>query len=177
MNIDQRLTESYDKENILEVAAYIGSDVARFKQLMESFFGDDKRRARYASWVMMWVLERNPHLGESYLTEYLEVLRADVHAALKRAILRSMEMMEVPEPLHGPFINVLFDILMDSDSEIAEKVFAMTVIYKFTFIYPDLFTELASVIESQMEYGSAGFKSRGRHILSRKYKLRSIKGK
>ena len=41
----------------------------------------------------------------------------------------------------------------------------MTVLYNITLKIPELADELKIIIEDQMPYGSAGFKSRGKKIL------------
>ena len=45
---------------------------------------------------------------------------------------------------------------------VANKIFAMTVMYKIGAPYPELLSELKTIIETQMPYEKPGFKSRGR---------------
>jgi hypothetical protein len=56
---------------------------------------------------------------------------------------------------------------------IAIKVFSMTVLFNISKNVPEFRDELAIIIEDQMPYGSAGFKSRGKKTLKGLSKLRA----
>lgn len=62
--------------------------------------------------------------------------------------------------------NLCFDYLT-GNTPVAIKVYSMEIIYRFCIDYPEIMQELYVIIESQMDGGTAGFKSRGAKILKK----------
>ena len=80
--------------------------------------------------------------------------------AVKRNTIRALQFVEIPEELWGEAVEICFQFLMGNEA-IAIKVFSMTVLYNLSIKIPEISNELRVVIEDQIPYGSAGFKSRG----------------
>ena len=99
------------------------------------------------------------------------MLEPDVHAAVKRNVIRIFQDVDIPRKLAGKIATVCFEMLGSAKEPIAVKVFSMTVLANIARQEPDLKHEICILIDQQMPTGSAGFRSRGRKILKQLEKL------
>jgi len=102
----------------------------------------------------------------------VNLLDKDVHDAIHRFVLRSFETVKLPVEFHGLIIDKSFAILMNRKASIAPRMFAMTVIYRLSKVYPEIKPELDLVLNEELEYGSTGFRNRAKKMLAGKYRLR-----
>lgn len=166
MDILHELITDRSKDNIVRIATYIGNDQARFKTLIDLFLHGEWRVNQRAIWVMTYCVEKHPTLVMPYLRIMLDKLaQPNIHNAIKRNTVKMFAEIEIPGDLQGAVLDCCFSYLIDMQEAIAVKVFSMQVVFNLSKHEPDLLRELAMVIEDQMPYGSAGFKSRGRRIL------------
>ncbi|MGI9545496.1 MAG: hypothetical protein ACR2MX_19700, partial [Cyclobacteriaceae bacterium] len=100
-----------------------------------------------------------------YFPILVKKLQGPVSVALKRNTLRLWQDLDIPKSLEGEVANICFGYLSSSREPIAIKVFSMTVLLNLTKRIPELSNELQILVEDQLPYGSAGFKSRGRKVL------------
>jgi len=134
-------------------------------ELMDCFFDEDLRLCQNASWAAGLIAEYDSQLIIPYLEKMLINLETPHHDAVVRNTFRTLQYMEVPEDIEGLAFEKAFDFLLNPQNAIAIRVFAMTVCGNIAKKYPELKHELIPVIEEQLPYGSAGFKSRGNKIL------------
>lgn len=165
MNIKDELIREHSKENAESIAQYIGTNKTRFAELMEIFLGDDTRLTQRSAWALSKSIDRHPHLLTPYLEAVISNLQNDIPVAVKRNTVRILQDVDIPEDLMGPLANVCFQFMESGEETIAVKVFSMTILFNITKKEPDLKNELRLLIEAQLPYGSAGFKSRGKKIL------------
>ena len=152
----------------MRIVEYIGSDQARFDELMDIFLDSDKELVKRAAWVMGHSGVKQPRLAYKHFEALIEKIKEpQIGDAFKRNTLRMWQFMDVPEEYIGEVADICFDLLMSMKEAVAIKVFAMTVLANIVQKIPELKNELRLLIEDQMPYGSAGFKSRGRKILKR----------
>ncbi|OJJ19168.1 hypothetical protein BKI52_20360 [marine bacterium AO1-C] len=165
MNIKDNLIQISSKENAESIAQYVGADPDRFAELMALFLGDEYRLTQRAAWVLSKSVDRHPQLLLPYLEKVIYNLQEDVPVAVKRNTVRILQDVDIPEDLMGPLADVCFQFLESGEEPIAVKVFSMTILFNITKKEPDLKNELRLLIEAQLPYGSAGFKSRAKKIL------------
>ena len=171
MNIKEALLKENSRAQAQKITNYIGTDTKRFAELMDIFLHDTFRLNQRAAWVVNFCAEAHPELFEPYLGEMIANLRKDVHDAVKRNTVRMLQNYEVPDECIGELADCCFEFLGSNDTAIAIKVFSMTVLSNIVERYPELKNELKVLIEDQLPYGSAGFKSRGRKILLKLEKM------
>jgi hypothetical protein len=75
-----------------------------------------------------------------------------------------LQFIEIPPALQGIAAEACFENL-SSEEPVAVKVFAMTVIANLCKDYPELKSELVPLIEDQLPFATAGFRSRARKVL------------
>lgn len=165
MNIKDEILREYSKQQVTKIADYVGNNPKKFAELMHLFFDREYRTCQRAAWVVSHCTDRHPGLAEPYVRPMIMNLKKEVHVAVVRNTLRILQFMDIPGALLGEAADITFKLLQSKDQPIAVKVFAMTVLANICKKVPGLKNELTLLIEDQMPYASAGFRSRGSKIL------------
>jgi len=153
------------KEIALQIVNAIREKPSRMQELMDCFFDEDLRLCQRASWPAGMIADYDQYLILPFLEEMLNNLDTPHHDAVIRNTFRTLQNVDIPEELEGLAFEKAFDFLLDPQNAIGIRVFAMTVCGNIALKYPELKHELVPVIEEQMEYGSAGYLSRGNRVL------------
>jgi hypothetical protein len=160
------LEKEHSKRQCIRIVNYIGSDQGRFDSLVACFLNGPYRITQRAAWPLSISAERNPALVAIHLPHLIRFLsRNDIHDAAKRNILRLLQTVEIPARYHGKMLDVCFRFLSDKTEPVAVHVFAMTVLSRITQRFPELRKELRIILEDQLPYGSAGYRSRAMKVL------------
>ena len=167
MDIKKELLEEYSKPQAMKISSYIGKDENRFGELMNLFFEDGYRITQRAAWVVSHCSDKYPELIGPYIEPMIMNLRNDIPVAVQRNTLRVLQEKEMPDGLIGDAADICFKLLESAKEPIAVKVFAMTLLANICKKVPELKNELRILIEDQLPYGSAGFKSRATKILKK----------
>ena len=165
--MEEELLRDHSKQNIERMANQIGDDPAQFGHLMDIFFHGSNRATHFSAHLLGKCCDLHPHLILPHLGKMIDLLDEDVHDSLKRNILRTMQFIDVPEEHWDKTVQYCFELLQSKKEPVAVKVFGMTVLANLCEKLPELKNELRIIIEDQMPYGSAGFKSRGSKILKK----------
>lgn len=151
---------------MLRAVKLVGTNKQNFSLLVTQILSADAESQQAAAWVLTHVTDRYPWLISPHISKLVKNMRNSVHVAVHRATLRSLSMIDIPEKHWGEILDISFDFLLDTGQPPAVKVFAMTVIHNISKSLPEISRELKIVLEDQMPYGSAGFKSRASKILA-----------
>ena len=167
MDIREMLLSKHSKEITLAITDWIGNDPERFAQLMELFLSAEYRVVQRASWVVSHVGSEHPNLFKPHFKGIVAALQAPLHPAVMRNVMKVLAdtEIEVPEEEEGILVDLAFKWLMSTSTPVAIQAHSMTWLAKICKKYPELGGELKEVLETQMEYGSAGFCSRARKIM------------
>lgn len=171
MDIKKQLLITHSKENAETIAAYIGNDADRFKELVDLFLEKEYRISQRSAMVLGKCTDAHPELIFPHLEKIILNLQNDITDAVKRNTIRTLQDVRIPDELLGLTTDILFRIMEDPGEAIAIKVFTMTVLSNVCERVPEFSRELKIIIENQMPYGSAGFKNRGQKILAKLEKL------
>jgi hypothetical protein len=176
MKIETMLLEEHSKAQMLKVVDYIGSDSERMKELVDLILHGESKLSQRAAWALPTLAERKPDLLEQHLEALIDHLsRPEYHDAVRRNVLKVLNMNGVPDFLLGKAVDQAFRLLADPKAAIAIKYHSMCIIWEACQKEPDLTDELVMLIEDQMPHGSAGFKSKGKKILKAARKKRSLR--
>lgn len=171
MDIKTELLREHSKEQAKRIAGYIGKDVERFDVLMSLFLDINYRITQRAAWVLSHCIDDQPNLILPYVEKIVLNLKDETPVAVVRNTVRVLQMVEIPEEHWGITADACFHLLASNSQPVAVKVFSMTVLANICLKVPELKHELKILIEDQMPYGSAGFKSRGKKVLKLLEKL------
>lgn len=166
MNLIKTLQSSFDKRTMNKIVAYIGNDPTKFDELVAAFLNSPYRITQRAAWPLSSCVKAHPELVRPHLKMIIKNLaKPGIHDAVKRNTLRFLQFIEIPKPLHGITLDICFPLVQNVKEPVAIRVFAMTVVANLCEMYPELRGELTEIIDKQMPYASAGFRSRGVKIL------------
>ncbi|MGK0365389.1 MAG: hypothetical protein ACI85O_002455 [Saprospiraceae bacterium] len=166
MDMKSQLLAEHSKANADLIKEWVGTDKERFALLVSLFLENEYRTSQRAAMVLGHIHDTYPHLLQPYLPQIIKHLRQpDIHDAIKRNIVRILQNVEIPEEHYGEVADVCFTWLEDPNIAVAIRVFSMSVLWNICQKVPELMPELKATIEDWMDYGSAGFKSRGKKVL------------
>ncbi len=164
-SIADAVAQRPSKEEAVALAQWMGPSQARFDELWACITQGEPPMPRYAAWVMDKYTEIHPTFAQPHLEEMVHMLSQNYHNAVHRAILKVIARNPIPEDLQGILFDYAMEKLLNPQSMAAIQAHSMTIAYHIAKDIPELKTELKAVIEDQMEYNSAAFKSRGKRIL------------
>lgn len=168
MNLIKALQKDFSKGTRDLIVNYIGSDKARFEELVNAFLSGSYRITQRAAWPLSYCVKVHPELIKPHLKRIIMNLKKPgLPEAVKRNTVRFLQFIQIPKPLQGHVLEICFSYLQDTREPIAIRVFSMTVLANLAEEHPDLKPELIALIQRQMPYGSAGFVSRGKKILKK----------
>ncbi|MBO3697127.1 hypothetical protein [Roseivirga sp. E12] len=167
MDLRKQLLKEHSKENTAKIVSYIEGHPALVEELMDIFLNETYRLIQRSAWVVGDLGRSKPEWIRPYIPQMIENLKKpDIHVAARRNTMRYLQEVEIDEDDWGELLDIALKLLSKNDETIAVKVFSMTVAYNIVKHIPELKGELAILIEDQLPYGTAGFKSRGQKILS-----------
>ena len=171
MDIRSLLTNLPSREERALYINAVGTSRKEVSGLLVMIFEEKDPIAWRAAWILDGSDELHQGLVGDRITGIIRKLPDLESAGALRSLLRMLCRYEIPEEEQGLLIDLCFSYLMSELYPVAVKVHAMQIIYHHTLLYPELKTELKTVIEDQMENNSVGFKSRGRRIIQQLEKL------
>ncbi len=118
-----------------------------------------------AAGVMSYCTNAHPGLIVPHFKKMIHVLKNSPSDAVKRNTVRAWQWVPIPEAHLDDVADLCFSFLSTPQEPVAAKVFAMTVLLNITRQIPELKNELQILIEDQMPYSSAAFRSRGSKVL------------
>jgi hypothetical protein len=168
MDLRVALSKSFAKDNVLEIADYVGNSAIRFKALVEIYRSGPYRITQRAVHVISLCVEKHPNLVAPHLRAIVAMLDADhVPVAIQRNTMRLLQYCEIPRRFHGTLIDRCFGYVKDRSTPIAVRAFSMTVLHRLIEKEPDLRKELRIILEDELPYASPAFVSRARKILQK----------
>jgi hypothetical protein len=166
MNLQQSLPNRYSQTEFQKIIDWIDGSHEHFAELMEIFFERNSQRNQYAASIMIHCVDKWDYLLTPYLEKLILNLQNDnLEDATKRNTVRVLQNVKIPKNLHGILADICFNYLKNHSEAIAIKVFSMTIIHNLIKDYPELKEELRFILEEQMPFQSAGFRSRAGKIL------------
>ena len=164
---DKILTqENFTEKDGVRLARSLYKQPASVDLVIDEFLSEDLRLRQRISWVLMAFPSLDQFCLAPHIERLISILFNTNEDSLKRNILRLLQIQPIPKAYHGKLIDFCFKILEDKKEAVAIQVFAMTVVSNLAKPYPELLNELALLLEANYEYGTAGYKSRARKIIS-----------
>jgi hypothetical protein len=168
VNLAEELISNYSSGKIEKIAKHAIANRTVFEELMTYYIGENQRLAQMASWCVSHAVDIDKSIIIPYIQNLVDVLyKSNKHDAVIRNALRILQFVEIPEYLQGKVMNKCFEFIEQPLYPAAFKAYSLTVIFNLSMIYPDIKSELKTVIEILLPTESAAFKSRGKKILNK----------
>jgi len=167
VDLREALLNTKAKADALAIVAWVNNEERHFASLMKLFLEEEYRVVQKAAWIMSIIAEKRPQLLAPHLEKMIvKMQETGIPVAVKRNVVRILQNIELPETLHGPVMNVCFDLLADVRETVAVRAFSMTVLGNLAKHYPEINNELRAIIEDGLEHNpTPGFRSRAMKIL------------
>jgi hypothetical protein len=168
MDLKKRLDLGQSKTQTNEIVDYVNGIPNRFKELVEVFLNGHYRTTQRAASPLSICVEKWPYLIDPHLKKLLDHLgNPRAHDAVKRNTMRLFQFIDIPNRYHGRVVDLCFEYLRNPKIAVAIRVFSMTVLANVIDDQPDMKKELKLILEDQLPYGSAAFKSRAGKVLKK----------
>jgi hypothetical protein len=166
MDISKEILREHSKTQTNKIVKYVGKSPQRFKALVDVFLAGPFRVTQRAAWPLTYCVENFPELIKPHLKTILNHLKKPgIHDAVKRNTVRLLQFITIPEKYQGQVADLCFQYLRDTREPVAIRVFSMTVLTEIARSNPELKQEIVILIEDQLPYASAAFRSRAKKVL------------
>jgi hypothetical protein len=166
MNLKDALLEEHSKAQCNKVVAYIGNNKDRFAQLMKLFFEGEYRVTQRAAWPMSYCVQTHPNLINPYFKKLIDKMgKPGEHDAVVRNIVRLLQEVTIPEKYHGQVMTLCFDFIQSNETAVAIKAFSLTILKNLSKHYPEIKSEIKTIIEERWEHETAAFRARAKEFL------------
>jgi len=166
VDLKTTLLDNHSKAQALQITEAILADPGKLQELWALIRHGEPPLPQRASWPLDTISEAAPHLFAPYIEEAVEMLsQPSYHNAVHRNLAKVLMRLDIPEGLQGPLYDICLEKLLNPKEKAAIQVHCMAIAHQIAKGIPELKEELAIVIEEGMEYGSAGYRSRGRKVL------------
>ncbi|HET7818610.1 MAG TPA: hypothetical protein VFL70_04840 [Bacteroidia bacterium] len=165
MDYPKQLLKVHNRANTDKIAADIGSNERKFKQIIDIIYKEHPPLPQRASWVLSAVNAKYPKLLVPHLGLFVDTISQFKVDGIKRNMISVLAKHDIPEQLQGKLIDTCFKFMLSPTETVAVKVEAMQCIANLLPVYPDLITELKAVIHDQLPKTSAAFRARAKHVL------------
>ena len=162
MDILAEIQAEQSKKQAEKIAKWIGADAERFAPLMQLFLHGELKLIPRLAVVLGTVTETHRELIMPYLPEMVSrAMQPGMPDSIKRTVVRELQFVDIPEPLHGDVMNMCFDLLADPQQAVAVRAFSMTVLSNLAQIYPEIKQEIIVILEDALEQANTpGFINR-----------------
>lgn len=170
MNIREELLkyQVQSKAQAMRIATDAADSEMVLRELVDCFISNDTRLTQRAAWSLSWVAQKNPEAIQPYIDIIVsQISRPEANDAVIRNSLRILEDIEIPEQFHGEVLNACFDFIQKKHTAVAIKAFSLHVIFNLSKLYPEIRNELKLVIQENIEFETAAFRSRGKKLLAK----------
>jgi hypothetical protein len=169
LNLRDEILAKHSKAQTNKIIDWIGTSQKRFDELVQLFLTDEYRVVQRAAWPIGSIAETQPQLLTKHLPVFVALLRKPgLHNAVRRNITRLLQYIPIPEKLKGNVMDACFSFICDVNEKAAVKAFSLTILEQLATEYPEIISEIITVIEERWDFETAAFHSRARKILKKK---------
>lgn len=166
MDIREALLKEHSKKQCLRIVKYVGPSPERFRELVTLFLSDEYRVVQRAAWPVSYCVEEHPELMKPYWGKFIKCLGAKgTHTAVSRNIMRLLQYNDIPKRYQGQVMDACFHFIADPQEAAAVKAFSLTVLYNLYKLYPEILSEIKTIIEERWATETPAFKVRARVFL------------
>ena len=166
MKLHEQILKEHSKANCNAIVQWIGNSQQRFDQLFDLFLKDEYRVVQRAAWPLSYTVMAHPEFIKKHFSKLLKNLdKPGIHNSVKRNTVRLLQDIQIPEKFQGQVMDICFGYISCPTEFVAVKAFALTILENLSKKYPEIRSELKTIIEDRWDYESAAFRARGKKIL------------
>jgi tRNA-dihydrouridine synthase len=163
--LKEYLQNPSSKVQTVLISEYVLENPYLIAPLYHLIHSDKPKIQWHAAWVFEHIFIAKPEIIKPYLKEIVSEFHTIENNSVKRHFAKILSLTDINNMANGIFINTCFEWLKSELISVAVKAHCMQILFHLTLKYPDLKPELRIVLEEQIPFNSAGFKSRAQKIL------------
>ena len=172
MNVRAEILKEHSKKQTMKIVHFVGNDKKKFSGLMTLFLGNEYRITQRSAWAVSYCVKAFPSLILPYIEKMIRnTAKQNLHVAVKRNTVKILEDIAIPEKFTGLCADMCFSLLASKTETLAVKVYSMSVLAKICKKEPGLKNELKLIVEEQLPYSTAGFRTRAKRVFSELEKI------
>lgn len=137
-------------------------------EFLKILFELTKSSDRKVAWRAFWTFEHsveNKNQASIFLNEIIDYFPKYISDGQKRHALKIVLLFEPNEYDLLKVLDSCFKFLNNRAESIAVRVYSMSILYKISFIEPDILSELEASIELNLPDASPGIKNKANKLL------------
>ncbi len=161
------LQQPLSRNHILMVVKIVESRPQLLGFTLEIVQSSHQHDAMVASWLLSHLYDSSPELLMEWQPQMVQAVLTTTSDSVRRNLLRILEGLPLKEDQLGILFDTALRWMISENHAIAVRANAMQLLYRISCLEPALIPELRNHIEALMDYGTAGFRSRGKIILKK----------
>lgn len=151
VELEEKLRRRNLKWNWDAIAADCVANPEQVPLLLGFCTDDEVAVLQIAGAVLGKIIDLDQEILVPHLSKLHKNLRANPHDAAKRATMRVLQSIEIPEAVEGEVFDVAMRFVSDVDEAVAIRAFSMTVARRMCQRYPPLRHELLPILRELIE--------------------------
>ena len=165
-NLREEILKEHSKLQCTKIVNWVGSSQQRFDELFGLFLNDEYRVVQRAAWPVSYAVIAHPEFVTKHWSSLIKNLqKPNLHNAVKRNSIRLLQDITIPKKYQGQIMDICFKYVESPSEAVAVKAFSLTVLNNLAKMYPEIFPELKLLIEDQLPYQTAAFRSRAKALI------------
>ena len=165
-NLREEILKEHSKAQCTKIVNWVGSSQQRFDELFNLFLNDEYRVVQRAGWPVSYCVISHPEFIKKHWAALIQNLqKPNLHNAVKRNSIRLLQDIAIPKKYQGQIMDICFKYVESPSEAVAVKAFSLTVLNNLAKLYPEIFPELKLLIEDQLPYQTAAFRSRAKALI------------
>ncbi|KXX70512.1 hypothetical protein [Flammeovirga sp. SJP92] len=139
--------------------------------LYEELKKHDNPHGNQLAWALSAVCDRENQWFEKHRDDIVVWLPNVKTQGIKRSVLRSVVPLPLSVEKEGEWVDYLFELTQNTETDIAVKVHAIEILSKYVIRYPELANELYLILEDNLPYYGPALKSRSKKVMKKLTKV------
>lgn len=158
------ILQEHSKTHTLFVAQVLKEKPELIAQVLEMISLEEEPVSRRAAWALRTLFDGNKALLKPYADEIILQLQRLKSPPILRAYLAIISKTDIHKKWHAFLIQYTSEIILNSHSEIAVKMFALEIFFQISKSQPELLYELEQMIDYIYPDGSRGIQNKCRNM-------------
>lgn len=126
---------------------------------------------QYSSWLLIHIAEKHPERFLPYHQQLIDQFLILKDPSAQRNLANCLTKLHSTTYREGELLDALFNQLIDSNSKVAVKVYAMYLIVDFIKKFPELKSEFVAIIEKNLVHESPAYHAAARKVMKQLAKI------
>lgn len=153
------------RKHVLVLVTLVEKKPELLPVVFEILKSENQHDVMVASWLLSHLWDSSPGLLIPWQIQIVQQLLATKSDSVRRNLLKILDGLPILPDQMGILFDACLGWMISENYAIAVRCNAMQILYSVCCVEPALIQEVRQHIEVLLEYGTAGFQSRGKKVL------------